>query len=61
MFYGRYNVVTLLFQWCDMQECHIRSDMSIGTTSDIVIDTFCHIPDVNNYVNMGIIRTVLLS
>ena len=34
VFYGRYNVVTLLFQWCDMQECHIRSDMSIVTMSD---------------------------
>ena len=34
VFYGRHNVVTLLFQWCDMQECHIRSDMSIVTRSD---------------------------
>ena len=28
VFLGCQNVLTLIFQWVDMQECHIRSDMS---------------------------------
>ena len=28
VFLGCQKVVTLIFQWIDMQECHIRSDIS---------------------------------
>ena len=34
VFLGCHKVIARLFQWSDMQECHIRSDMSIVTKSD---------------------------
>ena len=34
VFLGCHKVGARLFQWSDMQGCHIRSDMSIVTKSD---------------------------
>ena len=39
VFLGCHKDVTQVHQWSDMQECHIRSDMSRATSKDLQVQS----------------------